>query len=245
MAYALDTSKRKFHRILDSISNNSSTSPPSKRAHDGSIVSVSAEPPSKKIRYARPHSADVSKLSLPLSRNVSTSTLSLKSSGSTQTQSARKMDKPPTFVPWDRSQFLERLRTFTSVINWSPKPDIINEVQWAKWGWKCDGRETVKCVSCSKRIVINLCMDNPLFKNFSVQEEGLVSNNEEIEARPDQAFEALHEKYASMMKEGHYHDCLWSQKGCDGKPYLLFKELNLTEMQRVFRGSLSVIRNRL
>lgn len=42
---------------------------------------------------------------------------------------------PPNFAPWSQESFLARLKTFSSVSQWHPKPDVINEVEWAKRGW--------------------------------------------------------------------------------------------------------------
>lgn len=37
-----------------------------------------------------------------------------------------------------------------------PKPTEINEVVWAKKGWKCSGAERVRCVTCNVELVVKL-----------------------------------------------------------------------------------------
>ena len=69
--------------------------------------------------------------------------------------------KPPNFAPWNRAQFLERLKSFRHVDKWMGKPEKINEVQWAKRGWICVGKERVGCVGgCGKEVVIKLVDDD-------------------------------------------------------------------------------------
>ena len=95
------------------------------------------------------------------------------------------------------------------------KPDKINEVQWAKRGWSCVGRDAVRCIGgCSHEIVIKLESDVP--------EKPHDDNGAEIEGQDDEddwrerAQEELIEKYVEMIVAGHSPGCLWRQRGCDG-----------------------------
>ena len=212
MSYALDTSKRKFHRILDSISNNSNTSLglATKRSHNGSTTTLSSEqsaeqPPVKRSRHSRPQSEALS------SSNYTTMDPVYSRRGTTVTNLTRSGSKP-AFMPWDRGQFLERLKTFSgSVVNWATKPDIINEVEWAKQGWSCVGKEMVGCSACAKRIVISLKKEQPALEGgepaLSLIDQHVWQQN---------ARKELAERYASLIISGHYDNCLWRTRACDG-----------------------------
>ncbi len=206
MSLALSTTKRKFHKILDSISNASSTS----LAHreelrtNGSTTSL-AENVERPVKRARPASALVQS-SAPRAPHS-------RSSGKIPAPGAMDEErKLPNFAPWDRGQFLDRLKTFRHVDKWMGKPDPINEVQWAKRGWSCVGKERVKCVGgCGKEVVIKL--EN----EWNVDEEPL----EDASVEDDQAWrkdaqEQLVEKYAELITSGHDGGCLWRRRGCDG-----------------------------
>ncbi|KAL9067679.1 MAG: hypothetical protein Q9161_006761 [Pseudevernia consocians] len=222
---ALSTTKRKFHRILDSISNASSTSLATKSNHDKYNASTTTlpatmDPPAKKPRITRPASAYVP----PSTRILTSQSPNLRAAAATAKQpnpvaTMNEERKTPNFAPWDRGQFLERLKTYRHVDKWMGKPERINEVQWAKRGWSCVGKERVGCVGgCGKEVVIIL---------ESVREE-----RQDTEKRPsdeeededewrDKAQEQLVEKYAEMIVTSHEGGCLWRRKGCDGMLYTL------------------------
>lgn len=121
--------------------------------------------------------------------------------------------KPPNFAPWDRTKFLERLESFRHVDKWMGKPEKINEVQWAKRGWICVGKERVGCVSgCGKEVVIKLEDDVEGRERL----ENEASGSEDQGWRED-AQEQLIEKYAVMITTEHDGGCLWRRRGCDGK----------------------------
>lgn len=63
---------------------------------------------------------------------------------------------PARYAPSDRNDLLKRLATFQEITDWTPKPDRVNEVQWAKRGWVCQGKETVRCLLCHKELVVKL-----------------------------------------------------------------------------------------
>ncbi len=125
--------------------------------------------------------------------------------------------KPPNYAPWDRGQFLERLQTYRHVDKWMGKPEKINEVQWAKRGWSCVGKERVGCVGgCGKEVVI-------LFESGHEDKENPDEHSgeeQEIEEDEDdwreKAQAELVEKYAEMVTSAHDGGCLWRRRGCDG-----------------------------
>ncbi|KAL8948027.1 MAG: hypothetical protein Q9222_005743, partial [Ikaeria aurantiellina] len=167
MPQALSTTKRKFFSILDSISNPSSTSLDSQNQHNASTTTLTAatldEPSAKKLKFTtRSYATPV-----PPSRRFGAirsisggQTKTVSHSSTTSTSMTAEEKKPPNFAPWDRNQFLDRLETFRHVDKWMSKPDPINEVQWAKRGWRCVGKETVGCVGgCGNELVIALETD--------------------------------------------------------------------------------------
>ena len=93
------------------------------------------------------------------------------------------------------------------------KPDAINEVQWAKRGWSCVGRETVECMGgCGKRIVVLL---EAIGNRREIQEERDQAEEDDEEEWREKALEQLVEKYATMIASEHDGGCLWRRKGCD------------------------------
>jgi hypothetical protein len=111
---------------------------------------------------------------------------------------------PPKYCPGDREQLVRRLATFQELTDWTPKPDRVNEVEWAKRGWVCRGKECVKCTLCSKELVVKL-------------------NRREVDGREisvliaSEIAESVVDKYAELIIDAHAEDCLWKKKGCDGE----------------------------
>ena len=210
MSYALSTTKRKFHRILDSISNTSSISLPGKEKHArASTVTLpnTTDTPPKRQRLERPKSSYASSSSQNSSHPpLSAVTAPTASKVETRVQEKKK----PAFVPWDREEFLARLKTFRHVDKWMSKPEEINEVEWAKRGWKCVGKERVGCASCAAEVVIKLEDDEREMKGITDEE----IDEEEWRAA---AQEELVKKYADMIVTEHDEGCLWRIRGCDGK----------------------------
>lgn len=222
---ALVTTKRKFHKILDSISNASSTSLATKPNHDKYNASTTTlpatmDPPAKKPRIARPTSAYIP----PSTRILSSQSPNLRAAAATAKQptptaTMEEERKTPNFAPWDRGQFLERLKTYRHVDKWRGKPERINEVQWAKRGWSCVGKERVGCVGgCGKEVVITL--------ESAREERQDTEETQDTEKRPsdeeededewrEKAQAELVEKYAEMIVTSHDWGCLWRRKGCD------------------------------
>lgn len=135
-----------------------------------------------------------------------------------------KERKAPNFAPWDRGQFLERLATFRHVDKWMGKLEQINEVQWAKRGWTCVGKERVGCVGgCGREVVIKLQEDQEEQKKRdqapgeAQDQDGGALGEEDNEDWRESAQEQLVDKYAEMIVTEHDGGCLWRRRGCDGK----------------------------
>lgn len=62
----------------------------------------------------------------------------------------------PKYAPWDRGEFLKRLKSFSNLADWTPKPARVNEVEWAKRGWVCQKFERVRCCLCHVEILVKL-----------------------------------------------------------------------------------------
>ncbi|KAL8845402.1 MAG: hypothetical protein Q9176_000038 [Flavoplaca citrina] len=215
-SYALSTTKRKFHSILDSIANGSTTSlDADNNQHNASTTTLapSLEPYAKKLKISsRPLSTPVPPSSLLHARSTSNQTITSRtSSASTMTEEK----KPPNFAPWDRSQFLRRLETFRHVDKWMSKPNEINEVQWAKRGWTCAGKETVGCVGgCGNEVVISLEPSREEENPTEHLEPSGEATDDYYDWR-DEAQKELVKRYKEMIVTEHDEGCLWRRKGCD------------------------------
>lgn len=108
----------------------------------------------------------------------------------------------PKYCPGDREELLKRLATFQELTDWTPKPDPVNEVEWAKRGWVCQGKERVRCTLCNKELVVKL-------------------NRKEVDGKevpvlvPSEIEEALVARYVDLISDSHSEDCLWRKRGCD------------------------------
>ncbi|KAF9888701.1 hypothetical protein FE257_008459 [Aspergillus nanangensis] len=141
MSYAVETKKRKFHRVLESLtkSANADTATKSAATTDSSVKRprLGIQDDGSQLASAR---RAILKVTRPGPRGSSAPAYSR-----------------PSFVPWDRERFLERLETFRRVDWWSPKPSAINEVKWAKRGWVCTDTARVTCVSgCGGSVVVKV-----------------------------------------------------------------------------------------
>ena len=147
MSYALETKKRKFHRVLESLTKPSA---PDQQAKESTTTGAptTARDAIKKIRLSRDD--DTSSTS-----SIKNSILKVARPG-TRASSVSSTARP-SFVPWDRERFLERLETFRRVDRWSSKPAAVSEVAWAKRGWICTDVSRVTCVGgCGGSVVVKL-----------------------------------------------------------------------------------------
>lgn len=137
MPAAVETSKRKFHQLLDNLTKASAPS----STKDSPLAGP------KRVRL-EPHR----RITTPASRLVT----SLDTASATPA-TASGAPEEPNYTPWSHGAFLTRLKTFADVSRWTSKPDAVNEVAWAKRGWVCAGLNTVSCRGgCEKRVVIAL-----------------------------------------------------------------------------------------
>lgn len=191
----MNATKRKFNNLLQGLgtptSGSQSTAKPSKTTKDVETLLQ------KRRRLGIPQSDSAA---FGTDTNIKTS-----APATPKKPEVKKEEKPlARFCPSDREQLLRRLATFNDITDWTPKPDRVNEVEWAKRGWVCHGKETVRCVLCHKELVVKLNKKEVEGKEVRV----LVSS--EIE-------DALVDKYVELIVSSHFDDCLWKQRGCDGK----------------------------
>lgn len=145
MSYALASKKRKFHRVLESLSSSNAQRLP-----------VLDAPP-KDTNITTPKTTDSTIKRVRLTPNSEADDTGIHPSQSPLASRSSKSSSRPNYVPWDRDRFLERLETFRRVDRWSPKPEAINEVEWAKRGWSCVDIMRVECVGgCGHSVVVKL-----------------------------------------------------------------------------------------
>ena len=149
----MNSAKRKFNTLLNGIGNQSSTSLASKEVNnnsrDDSVSSGDPESQAKKRRISTSPSNSSNKSSVPRPHTSTTSAMKHKKSSSSAIGA-------PKYAPWDRTEFLKRLKSFSNLTDWTPKPARVNEVEWAKRGWVCQKFERVRCCLCNVEILVKL-----------------------------------------------------------------------------------------
>ncbi|KAK3113392.1 hypothetical protein LTR53_009353 [Teratosphaeriaceae sp. CCFEE 6253] len=195
MPEAIATTKRKFYKALDSLAHSPATRP--------------TEPAAKRVR-----------------RSVSTTTSSVTGTALPAKAGDSGIATPkrvPNYSPWSHETFLARLKTFSSVSQWHPKPEAISEVAWAKRGWACVDVNTVACVGgCEKRVVVSMNIERSTVAGAAADVPD--ENNETDEAEDDGEDERLLEhglvqRYLSLIVDGHSDVCMWHRAGCKDDIY--------------------------
>lgn len=155
-APALATTKRKFHRLLDSITGNSPrTKASSTIPHETAAKRIRLEARSRLEGRDTPGLQQTSQLSPYVQSQLLASRLAAASTSRKSTDTVAV--KEPNYLPWSHEQFLARLKTFADVRVWTPKPESVGEVEWAKRGWSCRAWNTVVCKGgCDGRVVVGL-----------------------------------------------------------------------------------------
>ncbi|PYH45063.1 uncharacterized protein BP01DRAFT_416047 [Aspergillus saccharolyticus JOP 1030-1] len=199
MSYAVETKKRKFHRVLESLTKPPSTPVSSKAA-------ALETPPAAREHTSLEHSSKRARLDLAELPFARSSLLSTPRPSSRVSTTSTTTPSRPSFVPWDRERFLERLETFRRVDRWAPKPTAISEVEWAKRGWICNDVARVVCVGgCGGSVVVKLPDELDELDGFDAEK---VLERKQVRAR-------LVEEYVGQMVKGHAETCPWRNKGCD------------------------------
>lgn len=240
MPEAIATTKRKFYKALDALTNNSSTSAPSSNNNNNNIrTSASAAAFDEARERARKR----------LRQSTSTTSLNTTDCHASIISLPRKTplrprpgptsgvdDKtPPNFSPWSQETFLARLKTYSSVSTWHPKPDPISEVEWAKRGWVCVDVNIVACRGgCERRVVVSL-------ETSKRQRQHTDAEDDDEQAAALE--EALAERYKDEIVKSHSSSCMWHKAGCKDDVYRLpvvRPTIWQPELSKRFRSLLSI-----
>lgn len=222
MSYALETKKRKFTRVLESIS----------KPLTGDGTTKAAKDPITAARERLADSASIKRIRVGDDAVTSRTSVSPRVSR-VLSPSSSSSNIRPNFVPWDRERFLERLETFRTVTRWSSKPAPINEVEWAKRGWSCTDYMRVACVGgCGATLVVKLPDETDDFEDLDSDK---VQERREVRKLPScsniytyiytscSCFllgEKVVEEYRKMISNGHKENCPWRNKACDGECFI-------------------------
>lgn len=155
----MNATKRKFNALLQGLNSPrpaASDQTPRKTADIAAGTAPASSPLSssttqKKRRMGAATDAAAAASSLSLS-----SISSLRRPLQTPPPTAKPPEVAARYCPSDREQLLRRLASFQEITNWTPKPDRVSEVEWAKRGWVCHGKERVRCALCHKELVVKL-----------------------------------------------------------------------------------------
>ncbi|SMQ46041.1 unnamed protein product [Zymoseptoria tritici ST99CH_1A5] len=223
MPEAIATTKRKFYKALDAITNPSQSS--LKQSTTASSTANEGTPSNKRsstVAAAFDEARERARKRIRQSTSTtSLSTLDQRAAVISIPRSKTTKDTrpPPNFAPWSQESFLARLKTFSSVSQWHPKPDAINEVEWAKRGWVCVDLNTVSCKGgCGKRVVVSLDKERKDTRGNDAEGDDEDEDNDEEAAAFEQA---LSERYRSQIISGHALSCMWHKAGCKDDIYRL------------------------
>jgi hypothetical protein len=171
--------------------------------------------PSSRTNGASP--ASTTPPSKPAASSSNVSSVGLRNwtpNGAVRSTAASGTPSKPTeaarYCPGDRGQLIRRLASFQELTEWTPKPERISEIEWAKRGWECKGKERVRCVLCDKELVVRLHR-----KDTDGREVPILI--------PAEVEDALVEKYAELTITAHVEECLWRKRGCDSRPTIVLK----------------------
>jgi hypothetical protein len=241
--HALEVSKRKFYKLLDNLSTPRVDLHDKEDDNNASKAAVATEPANKRLKKlgkSRPLTAPPTG-SRPFSVAGERPGVSVRAVHGT-TSPARPVSeyetpmnerRPVNYVPWDHEKFLARLKTFSNVMTWTPKPSIISEVEWAKRGWVVVAKDTVGCKGgCEKQLYVTM---GPEATDLQVQQKENAQDGETGGAKSKPSSPAgtegadnwwmanieneLAEKYRDLIVEGHDVDCMWRKNGCKDDIY--------------------------
>lgn len=156
---SMSTTKRKFNALLNGIGNKSTTSLTSSHNNSRVDLNTPTDADSQKRRRISNETSNPLQSSASV-RHVTpasrTSTVFLHHKKATTPATASTSQETPKYAPWDRAAFLQRLKSFSNLTDWTPKPARVNEVEWAKRGWVCQKKERVRCCLCNVEIIVKL-----------------------------------------------------------------------------------------
>lgn len=220
MSYAIESKKRKFERILESLTDSRpSPARSSPTAHNNAAASntttASTAEGSKRRRIT-----PIGKLSE--SRAPSTASLTIH------------------YLPSSRLAFLERLESFRQVTKWHvPSTCRINAVEWAKRGWVCQDDDTVSCPTCKERLHVDIDLDPTASEDreqLQRNEDKDDSNDNDPLILANAILDNLMNRYQEMIVSAHTNRCPWRRRGCDSSIQRIEGLLNTTNALESLRG---------
>lgn len=159
----MSSTKRKFNALLDGLGSRPASTVSIESSNDNNLVAdtgASADPDTKKPRlnYTSSNTNPAGRLTHSLTSRIDRSirTMSTISAKVKKLDSSNETKEAPKYAPWDRDAFYERLKSFRDIVMWTPKPDKVNEVEWAKRGWVCGKYERVRCYNCNVELLVGL-----------------------------------------------------------------------------------------
>ena len=196
MSYAIETKKRKFERILESLTDGAAPQPRkslNSRNNESAALPVSDT------------ALDASKRR----RITPTSILSSSRAASTTSLTGH-------YLPSSRQAFLERLETFRQVTKWHvPSTEPINASAWVKRGWICVDTDTVFCGSCKERLWIDLEVKHREPPENDTNPNAQSEDESEQYDLDKEVYEGLTKRYEEMIITTHSESCPWRKRGCD------------------------------
>jgi len=195
MAYALETKKRKFDRILESLTDGHPSQPRS------FLGSLSDAPVTSGTQDGASDASKRRRIALGLSsKNASATSL------------------PGHYLPSSRTAFLDRLETFRHVTQWHvPSTEPINASAWAKQGWTCVDTDTVFCASCKERVHIDLELDGDVTETADHTRDtgdGRAHGDDGFSLAAE-IYQSMIKRYLEMITSAHAESCPWRRRGCD------------------------------
>lgn len=187
MSYELEAKKRKFDRILESLTDHSSPRSTLNARNNASTIAPSIGSDASKRRRITPSSQ--------IGKAAATTSLT------------------EHYLPSSRPAFLERLATYRQVTQWHiPSTDPINASAWAKRGWICIDKDTVFCGPCKERLTVDLDLENGNLHEPDATGDGAEDESYNLTR---EVYEALIKRYQEMIVTAHATSCPWRKRGCD------------------------------
>jgi hypothetical protein len=221
--YAIQTKKRKFDRILETIKDHANSRPPPPMTpphNNSSTISVVEMSSAKKRRL------DLLALNM-----------------SSRSSSAIPLTKTANYLPSSREAFLERLETFGPITNWHvPSTEEISAVAWAKRGWWCMYTDMVACKACNEQLLVKLDPEEEAAAAKSAEQDR-EEEEDDLSKAEILSHRLLVEKYSDMIITAHAHCCPWRNRGCDESIQRISGLLNTTSTLQTLNARYDSVRN--
>lgn len=213
--YAIETKKRKFDRILETIKDHGAARPtPQTPTHNNTSTISFVESISAKKRR------------LDLSATSMTS----------KNPSVVSIPQTAHYLPSSRESFLERLETFGPITKWHiPSTEKINAAAWAKRGWWCTDADMVACKACGEQLLVKLDGDEEVKESTSADPDDQ-EVKDDISTTDILRHRLLIDRYSDMIITSHAESCPWRNRGCDESIQRISGLLNTASAVQNLRG---------